>query len=296
MLELTVTSLIWALSFGLIRHQLASVDPDFVALARLLLSLLVFLPLVRPRGLGWRRAGALAAVGAVQFGFMYVTYQEAFQFLAAYQIALFTVFTPIWVTLLDDLLARRLHLRSLLAAAVAVFGTGVVVYRGVGDHVLLRGFLLVQLSNLCFAAGQIAYARLMAEPERRPDRQVFGLLYAGAVVAAGVGFAVRGGHVPSLSARQGLVLVYLGLVASGVGFFLWNKGARRVNAGALAVMNNLKVPLGVACSLLVFGERVDLLRVAAGGVLVGLALWVNGGSAPRREAEPVRGAPLAAPE
>jgi drug/metabolite transporter (DMT)-like permease len=40
-------------------------------------------------------------------------------------------------------------------------------------------------------------------------------------------------------------------------------------------MNNLKIPLGVACSLLVFGERVDALRLGLGGLLILGALWIN---------------------
>jgi drug/metabolite transporter (DMT)-like permease len=65
------------------------------------------------------------------------------------------------------------------------------------------------------------------------------------------------------------------VIASGVGFFLWNYGARRVNAGTLAVFNNLKVPLAVAVSLIFFGESADPLRLALGGGIVLAALFLN---------------------
>lgn len=84
----------------------------------------------------------------------------------------------------------------------------------------------------------------------------------------------------SLSLSQGLTLAYLGLVASGLGFFLWNVGATRVSAGELAVMNNAKIPLAMACSLLVFGERADPLRLLASLALLGAAV----GLADRRPA------------
>ena len=64
------------------------------------------------------------------------------------------------------------------------------------------------------------------------------------------------------------------MVASGLGFFLWNVGATRVGSGTLAVMNNAKIPLAVACSLLIFGEQADPLRLAARLALLGAAGWL----------------------
>jgi drug/metabolite transporter (DMT)-like permease len=79
----------------------------------------------------------------------------------------------------------------------------------------------------------------------------------------------------SLNGSQLLVLLYLGLLASGVGFFLWNVGATRVETGILAVFNNVKVPLGILVALLFFGEHADWLRLVGGGGVMALALWLN---------------------
>jgi len=38
-----------------------------------------------------------------------------------------------------------------------------------------------------------------------------------------------------------------------------------VNAGALAIFNDFKIPLAVAISLLVFGEQTNLLNLLIGG-------------------------------
>ncbi len=37
----------------------------------------------------------------------------------------------------------------------------------------------------------------------------------------------------------------LGVVASGLGYFMWNYGATRVDAGTLGIMNNVHVPAGL---------------------------------------------------
>lgn len=273
---LIVVSLIWAFSFGLIKGRLAGIDPTAVATLRLALALAVFLPFFRPRTVSVSAALRLAAIGAVQFGLMYLLYQRAFLYLPAYLVVLFTLTMPLYVALCDATLQQKLHPRYLAAAALAMIGAAVVVFTNQLQGSLGRGFLLMQASNLCFAAGQIAWRRERAAlPATTRDSAIFALPYAGAVLASFAwSLCATSWSTLQISPMQWLVLVYVGVVSSGLGFFWWNIGATRVNAGTLAVFNNLKVPLGVACSLLFFGEHADLPRLLASGVLMAAALWV----------------------
>ena len=273
MVLLIVVSLIWAFSFGLIKRYLVGVDSTFVSAARLGLSLLVFLPFLRLRGVAYRLALTLAAIGAVQFGVMYLAYIESFRYLRAYEAALFTITTPILVTLIADALDHTLRLRALLAAVLAVTGAGFVTLKSVNLDLTLTGLALVQLSNAAFAIGQIAYRRVRARHAGLRDRDVFALLYAGAFAIALVAFVVKAPPI-SFTPPQLLTLLYLGVLASGVGFFLWNVGATRVTAGTLAVMNNAKVPLAVAVALIFFGEQAHMPSLCASLALMGVAVWL----------------------
>ena len=76
---LLLVSVIWAFSFGLIKRL--GLDGTFVSAARLGLAFLVFLPFLRWRGLAARTALQLAGIGAVQFGLMYLAYNESFRYL-----------------------------------------------------------------------------------------------------------------------------------------------------------------------------------------------------------------------
>ncbi len=274
---LLAVSVIWALSFGLI-PRVSPMGAPFVAAARSVLALALFLPFSRVKGLAWRHRLALALVGALQLGLMYVFYTASFRWLLPGEVALFTIFTPILVALADDAFSRRMSWPVLGAAALAVAGTAICLGTRVRQEGVLRGFLLVMASNACFAGGQVLYRRL-ARSLGRPDHQLMGLLYAGAAVVT-LAIAVPGvdlSRVLHASASQLLVLVYLGLVASGLGFFLFNAGARRVDVGTLAVFNNAKVPLAILASALVFGERVEWIRLAMGGGVIALALILNAG-------------------
>ena len=70
-------------------------------------------------------------------------------------------------------------------------------------------------------------------------------------------------------------MLYLGVLASGVCFFLWNFGAIKVNVGTLAVFNNLKVPLGVAASIFVFSEEGDFIKMIFSGIFIGIAIYIS---------------------
>jgi drug/metabolite transporter (DMT)-like permease len=277
MLLLFLVSLLWAFSFGLIK-RLTGLDSAFIAAARLGLALLVFLPFLRLRGLATRTALALLGIGAIQFGLMYLAYNESFHYLAtSYEVAVLTLTTPILVTLFADAFERRWNVRALLAALLAVAGGGCIVVKTSFTGAPIVGIALVQISNAAFALGQVLYRRVRSAGAAASfrDRDVFGLLYAGALAVTLPATLLRTNfRALPLNATKVEILIYLGIVASGLGFFLWNLGAKRANAGTLAVMNNVKIPLTVAVSLLVFRETADLPRLLAGGALMVMAVWL----------------------
>ena len=276
MLYLLIVSLIWAFSFGLIKNTLAGVDANLIAVVRLWIAALVFLPFLRLRGVPRRMSLRLAAAGAFQFGLMYLAYNYSFQYLKAYEVALFTIFTPIYVTLIDDALRRRLNSLHLATAVLAVIGTAIVKQGSLTDSGVIGGFLLVQISNLCFAFGQVYYVHVFKDTPQIGNRQIFALLYLGGALVASLSAAVFTPWAQvSITLTQGLTLLYLGSVASGVSFFLWNIGARRVDAGTLAIFNDLKIPLAVVVSLVFFGEQASLPNLLIGGLIVAAALVVN---------------------
>ncbi len=286
MIRLLVVSLIWALSFGLIKGRLTGLDPTAVAAARLVGAAALFLPWLRARGLPAATVVRLTLIGAVQFGAMYVLYLRSYGYLAAYQVALFTIFTPLWVVLLDAALERRWLHRYAAAAALSVAGAAAALGWTQPKGALATGFLLVQLSNLCFAAGQIAWRRERARlPASRSDASVFALLYAGAL-ALTLLVSLRTTTWPAFAPTpiQWATIAYLGVLASGAAFFWWNQGAAQVNAGTLAACNNLKIPLGIAAALTLFGEKADLPNLLASLLLLGAAGWI----AQRADGQPMR--------
>ena len=270
---LLIATVLWALSFGLIKRELGGLDPNLVAWLRLALALPLLLPFLRWRELApWPGPPAasalrLLAIGAVQYGLMYTGYLAAFGFAQGHEIALFTVTTPLYVSLVHDAWARRFDPVNLGLAALAVLGAAVLQPRSWTLAGAWFGFALVQASNLCFAFGQVAYRRLRRQAPAVRDRRVFAWLYLGGVLVTTVTATLAGswGELGEIDARQAWTLLYLGVVATGAGFFAWNFGAVSAPPAALAVFNNLKIPLAVAAALLIFGEQADVPRSASVG-------------------------------
>jgi drug/metabolite transporter (DMT)-like permease len=281
MTYLLLVSFIWAFSFGITKHNLSGLDPMGVAWVRLGLGLLLFAFFIRRRH--WQNAHAWRwlLLGGVQYGGMYVLVNHAYAYLAAYQVVLFTTFTPLYIGCLGDVLQRRLHWQRWAASGLAFAGAAALfpIQAWKMGSSQLVGFLLVQAADLCFALGQVLYKRWRPMyAAHTDDKALQGLLLAGATLCVTVAMASTqglgswGGFWASLSYPHLAALGYLGLCATGLCFFWWNKGVSRTPLGVLAVMNNLKLPLGVAVSLLVFGEQAHLGRLALTMGLMATAL------------------------
>ncbi|MFZ3206100.1 MAG: hypothetical protein WA161_19810, partial [Pseudomonas sp.] len=77
------------------------------------------------------------------------------------------------------------------------------------------------------------------------------------------------------SASQWWVLAWLGMVASGLGLYWWNKGASLVDGGTLAVMNNALVSAGLLVNLLLCNRDADLWQLSPGGAVIASSLLLT---------------------
>ena len=274
---LAIVSIVWALSFGLIGQALSEVDPFFAATMRLGIAGLVFIPFLRwskiPHGSHFKLVGC----GAVQFGVMYVCYMKAFQIAPgqSHLVALFSILTPLYVVLINDLRKREFHPKYLYAALLAIAGAATIKARTGSMNSLWITFGLMQIAGLAFGFGQVYYRDWKRKHTEVKDHQVFALLYAGGFGVAAIACAFfTNWERTQLDAKQLQVLAYLGIVASGLGFFLWNKGAAICRAGTLAAFNNAVIPLAMACSLFIFGEGSGLEGGAILRLIIGSALII----------------------
>jgi len=274
---LAFITVVWAVSFNLIGVVLAGkVDSDFAVLTRVVLAGLVFLPFLQWRDVPNRlRLGTMLA-GALQFGITYLCLYRSFAYLSVAEVLLFTIFTPLFITLIDDCFQRRFSQRAFMAALLAVFGSWIIRYGAISGE-YITGFLILQLANFTFALGQVGYKHLVLRSTVTiAQHRIFGYFFLGALLVALPSFLIFGNpaKLPS-TPGQWATLAWMGLIASALGFYLWNKGACMVDAGTLGTMNNMHIPVGLLLNLLVWHRDENLLRLAVGGLVITFAVWFS---------------------
>ncbi|MCF3195608.1 MULTISPECIES: DMT family transporter [Pseudomonas] len=274
---LLFVTLIQAFSFSLIGEYLAGhVDSYFAVLVRVVLAGLVFIPLTRWRQVEPGFMRGMLLIGALQFGITYVCLYLSFRVLTVPEVLLFTILTPLHVTLIEDAINRRFNPWALVAALVAVMGAAVIRFDSISPD-FFKGFLLLQLGNFTYAAGQVMYRHLVARyPSDLPHYRRFGYFYLGALAVVLPAFVLFGkaDFWPEAPLQWG-VLVFLGLVSTALGLYWWNKGACMVSGATLAVMNNVHVPVGLFFSLLIWNQHEPLGRLFLGGLVILIAVWIS---------------------
>ena len=281
MIYLALVSVIWAFSFGLIGSALSGVDSFLVATLRLGVASIIFLPFLRLKGIGSVDRLRLIIYGAIQFGLMYAFYMRAYQFIPSHLVAIFSILTPVYVVLIHDLRRRTFSKHYLWVAILSVLGAASIKAKTIPNGDIWMGFGLMQAAGIAFAFGQVAYRDWKRTNPQVPDRSVFALLSLGGVFSVGCfSLILTDLQAVKLSTEHWQAILYLGCVASGLGFFLWNKGASVSNPGTLAAFNNAVVPLAVLFSLFIFGEADNLdseslIRLILGAGLIGSSVFLG---------------------
>lgn len=271
MIYLWITTFIWAFSFPIIGYFISGkMDSYFAIFVRTFIAFLVFLPLIN-RNIFTKLKLILMLIGALQIGIMYLFYYNSFRFLSVSEVALFTIFTPFYVSLFYDLFSKKLRAFYLVSISISVFGAFVIKQGEISDD-FIKGFCLIQVANIVFAAAQSLYKNICEKENISSHKEIFGYFFLGATLVSLVGFLILGdfSKIPS-DMNSYLALIYLGLIASSIGYFCWNKGATLVNSGTLALMNNAIIPVAIIVNLVFFKVDINIKNFLLGSLLMIIA-------------------------
>ena len=269
MIFLIISTIIWAFSFSIIGNYLSSdIDPWSLSLIRVIISFLIFLPFI-DLNINKKRMVYIIGVGAIQIGFMYSFYLNAFSFISVEKILLFTIFTPIYVTIISDIFQKKIKKFFLFLSILSVIGSLIIRITDV-QLLDLKGFILIQGANFSFALGQVLYKRYIKNNSKLDyNLNEFGYFYFGAIIIASLGSLIM---IDSLSypksTIQWLLVLWLGAIASGLGYYFWNRGSVLVNNGTLAVMNNLVIPLGLFIEIAFFSKLINVTNYIIGALII----------------------------
>ena len=265
MLYLTIVSILWSFSFGIIKFGLTGVDSIFISFFRSLIAFIFFSSLTLYNIKKFSFDTKLIIIGAIQFGLMYVFYIQSYQYLPAYLIATFTITTPIFVVLFSQALMKESFSKNgILSVILVLIGSLMMRFNLENPLDYWFGFILIQCANMFFASGQIMFKKWHTKNSDQDIVHNFSQMFFGATIVTSLFYFQTMDVKNILSTTNLLSLIFLGICSTGIGFLLWNIGATKVSNTRLAIMNNVVIPLAVLNSFFIFGEDINILLFMPG--------------------------------
>jgi drug/metabolite transporter (DMT)-like permease len=277
MAALVASIAIWGSTFIVVRLLvLESSAPMTITALRFLLAYIFLLPFVRKQGYTPRLSlrprfilfGLLGVV--LPFGFDNI----ALMFTSAGSASLIYAAFPAVVTLFSVIfLKEKVHGRKLAGILLAIVGVMIISWEGIRDVQgnALLGDALVMGSVVSWASFTILSRK--ANPHYSPlviTQASFGsslLLLIPISLAEMLWLGV-----PRFSGLGILAVIYLGLGASALAFFLWNYALVHIETSVAGVFSNLQPIFGLAFA--VFGGEALLLNQAVGGAVAILGVML----------------------
>lgn len=180
----------------------------------------------------------------------------------------------------------RIRARHVVGLAVAFAGAAIAVGLGSGNELSFasaKGPLIIVGAPLSFALYNVILKPLLGRYD------LLALTAATSLVGiVGLAPLVRRSTVETavdISAADAARLVYLGVLATLLGYILWNVGLRGIGPTRAVAYTYAISPLAVTIGALALGETVTPWLVLGGALVVGGIAAAQGVSLPRRRAK-----------
>lgn len=277
MLLLLLPMVVWGSAFAVTKVLIDLWPPFTVALARVGIGTLVLLPLAisrhqRSTHLPW---GTIWCMGLLGVTLYYLTFNLSMVYISASQGALVQASIPAMTALVAVVwLRERATALRWLGIALSVAGV-LIVFSGNGSAAGQSSLL----GNSLMFASVVCWALYTALAKRAANFEP--LVITVSVMGTGTllllpfsAYEIMSGELQPLPVTGWLGLVYLGGVASGLAYALYNASLRHLDASAVGVYTNLIPIVGVLTGIVFLGEPLSL-RAILGGAIVMLGVWIT---------------------
>ena len=181
---------------------------------------------------------------------------------------------PLWAGLLQALITRQKP-QAIWWVAVTIAVSGLVLTTlgpNEGTSLSLSGLLLCLFSGLSYALYALSTKHIVAQAT--PAVGTATVFTLAAVLALPFAFLLAG--QPELHAADLSVMLWLGVVATGVAYLLFSSGLRYVSSATGVALALAEPVTAVILAILIVGERPGLIALLGLGLILGgLALLIR---------------------
>jgi drug/metabolite transporter (DMT)-like permease len=268
---------IWGSTFVVTKDLIGHVAPMTLAFMRVAVGALALAPFALARHQRGSRLpwGWLALMAFVGVAFYYATFNLSLLYTTAVQGALVQSCIPVVVAVVAMVwLREHASVARCVGIALSTLGILIVFSGGTSDSApqALLGNLLMFVTVVSWGA-YTSLAKRVAHLDAVVVTAVIAALGAVMLLPLAIVETVAKGW-PTLSLLDGLAILYLGAIASGAAYMLYNYALRHMDASQAGVYTNLIPIVGVITGVIVLGEDLTL-RAFVGGAIVMLGVWIT---------------------
>lgn len=276
-LSLLTVAVIWGINIPFMKTGLEQVDVYVFNAIRLAISTAVLVAfawrelrqgLLPKEGITWKQ---VAIYGVVAAGFYQLIFLLGIARTTSGNTALIMATVPMWTALLARIIGERLRRLAWGGLAIALLGTILVAAQSGNlsagaDH--LWGNLLILFAALLWAGGTV-YSRPLLQQISPMQLSALAMMIA---LPLHLGVAV-GRYESSLPMLQSgtiwAILLFSGVLSSGLAFPMWSLGVRHAGAAHASVIQNLVPLIAIAAAWLSRGEAITLAQLIGGVLILG---------------------------
>jgi drug/metabolite transporter (DMT)-like permease len=280
---LLAVMIVWGSTFVVTKAAIVELPPLTLAFVRVFIGALVLLPFAAPRMkasialLPWRWLWSMGFIGVALY---YVVFNWSLALTSASQGALVQSSIPAVTACIAILWLREAASRArTFGIALSVIGVLIVFTGGTQTNAAAPspalGNLLMFASVLCWGI----YTSL-AKRVAQFDSIVITTLVTGIGALLLLPLAILElwkRDLPHLSAGAWLGVAYLGVLASGAGYLLYNYALKHMAASQVGVFTNIIPIVGVLTGVIALGEPLSWQAIVGGViVMVGVGMTTKG--------------------
>jgi drug/metabolite transporter (DMT)-like permease len=272
--------MVWGSTFVVTKEAIAEIPPLLLSFLRIGIGALVLLPfgVYRYRRMATRRPlpwAAITGLSAIGVAIYYLSFNTAMSMISASQSALVQSCIPAVTALAGIVMLRERAARArLLGIGLSMAGI-LIVFSGASATDASASSIC---GNLLMFVSVISWGIYTSLAKRIADHDplVVTLLIIGGGALMLLPFAMiemHGRPLPPISTQAWVGLIYLGAIASGAAFLVYNYALRHMDAGQAGVFANLIPLVGVLSGVLVLHESLSARAILGGGiVMLGVAI------------------------
>ena len=280
---LLLTMVVWGSTFVVTKELIRFWPPFTLAFVRVAIGSLVLLPLALTRHrrdvrLPWPTILFMGLIGVALY---YITFNIAMLYTSASQGALVQSCIPAMTALVAVVwLRERASSLRWVGIALSVIGVMIVFSGNVSSDDTAGGSSAALFGNLLMFASVVCWALYTSLAKRVADFD--SIVITVCVTGSGAlmllplaGYEVATDGLQPLPLMSWVGVLYLGGVASGLAYSLYNASLRHLDASEVGVYTNLIPVVGVLTGVIMLGEPLSM-RAIVGGAVVMLGVWVTG--------------------